>query len=99
MFYEVKEDHILLRIKAVPASSINKIAGLHDGALRIKIKAPAVEGAANKELVRFLSKTLKVSKSDIIIDKGETAKIKTIRLPLSKTLIGVIESLLTADSL
>lgn len=80
MFYEVKEDHILLRVRAVPNSSINKIAEVQDEALRIKIKAPAVEGAANKELVKFLSKLLKVSKSSIEILKGETSKVKIIRI-------------------
>lgn len=81
MFYEVKEDHILLRIKAVPGSSLNKIAGIHDDALRIKIKAPAVEGAANKELIKFLAKTFRIAKSDVAIQKGETSKVKTVRIP------------------
>lgn len=93
MFYEVKEDHILLRIKAVPGSSINKIADIQEGVLRIKIKAPAVEGAANKELIKFLSKTLRVSKSDIEILKGETSKVKSLRIPHSEALVEKIASL------
>jgi len=49
-------------------------------ALKIKLKAPPVEGAANKELIKFLSKLLKVSKSDIVIKKGETSKNKEIEI-------------------
>ena len=86
-------EYIILRVKAVPGSSINKIADIHDGALRIKIKAPAVEGAANKELIKFLSKTLRISKSDIEILRGETSKVKSLRIPLSEALIEKIASL------
>jgi uncharacterized protein (TIGR00251 family) len=93
MFYEVAEDHILLRIKAVPGSSINKIADIQEGVLRIKIKAPAVEGAANKELIKFLSKTLRIAKSDIDILKGETSKIKSIRVPIDENIVQKLATL------
>jgi len=84
MFYEIKDDKVIINIKAQPNSSKNKIAGLYgDDALKINIKAPAVEGAANKELIKFLSKTFKVSKSDIII-KGETSKKKQVIIPLNE---------------
>jgi uncharacterized protein (TIGR00251 family) len=83
-FYEIKDDKVILFVKAQPNSSKNKIAGLYgDDSLKINIKAPAVEGAANKELIKFLSKTFKVSKSDILI-KGETSKRKQIIMPLNE---------------
>jgi uncharacterized protein (TIGR00251 family) len=83
-FYEIKDDKITLFVKAQPNSSKNKIAGLYgDESLKINIKAPAVEGAANKELIKFLSKTFKISKSDIII-KGETSKRKQIIMPFNE---------------
>lgn len=81
-FYEIKDDKVIIYVKAQPNSSKNKIAGLYGDNLKINIKAPAVEGAANKELVKFLSKTFKIPKSDIII-KGETSKRKQIILPLN----------------
>jgi uncharacterized protein (TIGR00251 family) len=82
-FYEIKDDKVILFIKAQPNSSKNKIVGLYGDSLKINIKAPAVEGAANKELIKFLSKTFKISKSDITI-KGETSKRKQIILPLNE---------------
>jgi uncharacterized protein (TIGR00251 family) len=82
-FCEIKDDKVIIYVKAQPNSSKNKIAGLYGDNLKINIKAPAVEGAANKELVKFLSKTFKISKSDIII-KGETSKRKQIILPLNE---------------
>jgi uncharacterized protein (TIGR00251 family) len=83
-FYEIKDDKVILFVKAQPNSSKNKIAGLYgDDSLKINIKAPAVEGVANKELIKFLSKTFKVSKSDILI-KGETSKRKQIIMHLNE---------------
>lgn len=93
MWYEVKEDRVIIRVKAVPNASKNAIVGLHDTALRIRIKAPAVEGAANKELVKFLSKTFKVPKSDIVFVGGETSKQKRISLPLTERLQNFIDEM------
>lgn len=77
-FYCVQNDGILLKVKAVPNSSKNEICGLIGDALKIKIKAPAVENKANEELVKFLSKLLKIPKSAIVIKSGDTSKLKTL---------------------
>ncbi len=82
MFYEIKDDKIVIFVKAQPNSSKNKIAGLYGDALKINIKAPAVDGAANKELIKFLNKTFKIPKRDIVI-KGETSKKKKVTLPMN----------------
>ncbi len=87
MFYEVKENEIIINIKAQPNSSKNKIAGMYgENSIKINIKAPAVEGAANKELIKFLSKQFKVPKSEIVI-KGETSKTKKAILPFKEEII------------
>jgi len=85
MFYELKDGKISLRIKAQPNASKSEFCGLYgDDAIKIRIKAPAVEGAANKELVKFLSKSFKVPKSDIIFKTGHNSKIKILEFPLSE---------------
>jgi len=81
--FNIKNGVVTFKIKAQPNSSLNKIAGIYGDAIKINIKAPAVEGAANKELIKFLSKQFKITKSDIII-KGETSKQKFITLPLNE---------------
>ncbi len=84
MFYEIKGDKVSLRIKAQPAASKNAFCEIYgEDAIKIRIKAPAVEGAANKELVKFLSKSFKVSKSDIIFKTGKNSKIKILEFPLT----------------
>lgn len=76
--YLVTNGAITFTAKIVPRASKSEIVGELDGALKIRISAPPVAGAANKELIKLLSKTLGVSKSAIVILSGETSKIKQI---------------------
>jgi len=85
MFYEIKGEKVSIRIKAQPAASKNEFCEIYgEDAIKIRIKAPAVEGAANKELIKFLSKSFKVPKSDIIFKTGQNSKIKIIEFPLTE---------------
>ena len=77
-FLKEENNVLILRIKAVPNSSKNEICGLFDDALKVKIKAAAVENKANEELVKFFSKLLKVPKSSVILKSGGTSKLKII---------------------
>ena len=54
-----------LRIHVVPNAKINKVVGEHGGAIKIKLRAPAVEGKANAALISFLAGRLNVSFDDI----------------------------------
>ncbi len=67
-------------MRVVPRASRSEIVGEHDGALRVRIAAPPVEGAANEELVRVLSRALGLSRSAIEISAGHSSKLKTVRL-------------------
>ncbi|HFQ60953.1 MAG TPA: YggU family protein [Epsilonproteobacteria bacterium] len=85
MFYEIRESKVSLRIKAQPNASKSEFAEVYgEDAIKIRIKAPAVEGAANKELVKFLSKSFKVPKSDIIFKTGQNSKVKIVTFPLTE---------------
>jgi uncharacterized protein (TIGR00251 family) len=65
-------------VRLVPRASHNKIAGIQDGAVRIRLTAPPVEGAANEALIGFLSTVLRVAKRDIELISGQTARNKTV---------------------
>ncbi|NPA81382.1 MAG: YggU family protein [Epsilonproteobacteria bacterium] len=84
MWYEMKEDRVILSIKAVPNSSKNSFGEILEDFMKVKIKAPAVEGAANRELIKFISKSFKISKSEISFVSGETSKTKRISVPLNE---------------
>lgn len=69
-----------IRIRTQPASSKDQIVGIHDGTIKIKITAAAVDGKANQHLIKFLAKKLGVSKQSIRIIRGETARTKLIEI-------------------
>lgn len=71
---------VTFTVRVVPRASRSEIAGGHGGALRIRIAAPPVEGAANRELVRLLAKRLKVPQNAVEIVSGASSKNKIIRL-------------------
>ena len=87
----MEDDFVKLRVKAQPQSSKNSFCEILEDALKIKIKAPAVEGAANKELIKFISKSFKVPKSSIELLSGQTSKIKTLKFPKTQEFLEFIK--------
>ncbi|HEY0051408.1 MAG TPA: DUF167 domain-containing protein [Pyrinomonadaceae bacterium] len=75
-----KNNALVFTVKVVPRASKSEIVGSLDGALKIRIAAPPVDGAANAELVRLLSKTFGVSKSAIEILGGQSARTKQVKI-------------------
>lgn len=67
-----------LSIRVQPRSSQNKICGVNNGALKIKITAPPVEGEANQAVIKLLAQCLGVPRTNISIAKGETSKNKLV---------------------
>lgn len=74
------EGGVRIRVRVQPRASRTEIVGEHDGALRIRVAAPPVDGEANAELVRFLAKKLGVAKSRVRIVAGETGRMKTVEV-------------------
>ncbi len=73
-----RDGGVTLRVRVVPRASRSIIAGEIDGAVKIRIASPPVDGAANEELVRFLAKLLGVGRSSVQILAGQTSKNKII---------------------
>lgn len=86
-----KKQAVELLIRAAPNSSRNQIVGVVEGSLKIKLKAPPVDGEANEELVAFVSKWLKISKSEVLIQKGTASKNKKILVPLRDDIVEKIK--------
>ena len=51
-----------------------------DGAVKVRLTSPPVDGAANAELTRLFAKTFGIAKSDVEIVAGEASKTKRLRL-------------------
>ena len=69
-----------LWIHVQPRASKTEIVGWHADAVKIRLKAPPVDGAANEELIRFLSKTLGVSRKAVQITTGAAARRKRVKI-------------------
>jgi uncharacterized protein (TIGR00251 family) len=69
---------VKLQVKVIPASSNDCIAGWLEDTLKIKVKAPAEKGKANKAVIKVLEKSLALAKGSVIIESGLTSCRKTV---------------------
>ncbi len=69
---------VVFPVHVQPRAKQSEVAGVREGALKIKVIAPPVEGAANEALKKLLSRFLGVRKTSIEILKGKTAHRKLI---------------------
>jgi uncharacterized protein (TIGR00251 family) len=77
-FCRAVDDGVLVDIRVQPRASADAFAGVHDGALKVRITAPPVDGEANKRLLRFLAKQLRLPVSALSIPRGETGRSKQV---------------------
>ncbi|MEN9474172.1 MAG: hypothetical protein A2486_15160 [Burkholderiales bacterium RIFOXYC12_FULL_65_23] len=63
-----------------PGAKQTQLAGLFDGKPKIQLKAPPVDGEANKALIAFLSKQCGVPKSAISIEMGASGRTKRVEV-------------------
>jgi hypothetical protein len=71
---------VRLRVRAQPRASRTEIAGEHGGALKIRVAAPPVDGGANRELIRFLARTVGVPASAVRVVSGASGRNKMIEI-------------------
>lgn len=74
------EGFLELDVRVAPRSSRDAVLGVHDGALKIALSAPPVDGEANAALVAFFAKALRVPKSSVVLVRGERGRSKTLRI-------------------
>ncbi|MBA3018592.1 MAG: YggU family protein [Proteobacteria bacterium] len=78
LFLQENPQGIIFKVFVQPKSSKNTIAGLYGDALKIKLTAPPIDGAANKMCIKFLAKCLKVPKTSLEIISGHTSRTKYV---------------------
>jgi uncharacterized protein (TIGR00251 family) len=86
--HQIREGRLVFRVQVVPRSSRSEVVGEHNSALRVRLAAPPVDGAANDELIHVLAKTFKVSRSAVKILSGHSSRLKQVSIE------GVTESVL-----
>lgn len=69
-----------LELKIIPNAPRNEIVGWLGPALKVKIHAPAIEGKANDELLRFLAGKLGVHCRSLTLLRGEKSRQKVVQI-------------------
>ncbi len=79
----------IIKVIVKPNSSKNSIDGIYMGRLRIRISSPPQKGKANKELIRYISSILGISRKNISIKSGEKSRFKELAIenPTNKNII------------
>ena len=71
---------VTLAVRVTPHARKNEIVGLVGEAIKVKLAAPPVEGAANAALCAFLAEQLGVRKSAVTLVAGQTSRHKVVRV-------------------
>ena len=74
------EKGVILKVQVQPRASRDEVVGPHGDGLKIRITAAPVAGAANKHLLKFLAKELKVARRQMSIASGAASKAKRIAI-------------------
>jgi len=67
-------------VRVQPRASRNEVVGPHGSAVRIRLKAPPVDGAANEALIRVLAERLEVPRSAVRIEAGASGRSKVVAI-------------------
>lgn len=78
--FSERESALIFMVRVVPRASRSSIMGEHDGALRVRLAAPPIDGAANEELMRVLARAFEVPARDVEITGGYASRLKQVRV-------------------
>jgi uncharacterized protein (TIGR00251 family) len=79
-WYHEDGDDLVLLVKTQPRASLDEFAGIRQARLHIRIKAPPVDGRANKYLLAWLADQFGVGRRDVILEQGHESRLKRIRI-------------------
>lgn len=75
-----RADGVRFGVRVQPRASREAVLGVHEGALRVALTAPPVDGEANAALIAFMAKRLRVARRDVTIVQGETGRSKVLEV-------------------
>ncbi|MFN8008360.1 MAG: DUF167 domain-containing protein [Terriglobia bacterium] len=80
MKYPVDHRGLSLLVKVSPGAARSEIQGVENESLKVRLAAPPVDGKANEELIRILSRALGIPKSNVSIRKGHSSRRKLLQV-------------------
>ena len=75
-----RDGAVRFAVRVQPRAARNEVAGVHDGALKLRVNAPPVDGAANDAVVALLARLLRVPRGVIRIVSGVTSRTKLVEV-------------------
>jgi uncharacterized protein (TIGR00251 family) len=73
-----RERGVRFSVHVQPRASRTEFRGVNNGALRVRLQAPPVDGAANDQLVALLAGSLGVPRRSVRVIAGESARLKVV---------------------
>lgn len=71
---------VRVRIRLTPRGGADRVDGVADGVLRVRVAAPPVDGAANRALLRLLADELGVPRGAVTLASGDTSRVKVVEI-------------------
>lgn len=73
-------DAVILSVHAQPGAPRTEAAGEHDGALRIRLAAPPINGKANEALLAFVARQLDLPRGNVLLVGGAGSRHKRVKV-------------------
>ncbi len=80
MWYQWRDGSVVVSLRVQPRAKRNEISGVHGDALKVRITAPPVDGAANAHLIVWLAELFGVPKANVTLESGESGRNKRVRI-------------------
>lgn len=72
--------HCTIELKVIPNAPRDEVAGRLGDAIKVKLRAPALEGRANEALTEFIAGRLSVPRRAVMLLRGEKSRHKVLRI-------------------
>lgn len=80
MYVKAVPGGVVFKIRVMPRSARDELAGVHGEALKVRLTAPPVEGAANEACIAYLARCLGLPRRRLSIVSGQSSREKLIRV-------------------
>jgi uncharacterized protein (TIGR00251 family) len=77
---KAQEGAVIFSVRVQPRASKDEVAGVMDGALKVRLRAPALEDRANEALCEYLAEILKTPKAAVRILSGHHSRSKRVEV-------------------
>jgi uncharacterized protein (TIGR00251 family) len=77
---KAQDGAVIFPVRVQPRASKDEVAGVMEGALKVRLRAPALEDRANEALCEYLAELLKTPKAAVRILSGHRSRGKRVEV-------------------